>query len=54
MYILRFCCSYLLKGDDEDVMAELRKMEDEMQDVARMLHPIDYLDAVGENDPPNY
>merc|ERR1740121_1004570 len=38
-----------LEGDDEEMTANLRKMEDEMQDIASQLHPIDYLDAVGEN-----
>jgi len=38
-----------LEGDDEDMMAQLRRMEEEMQDIASQLHPIDYLDAVGEN-----
>jgi len=37
-----------LEGDDEDMMERLRKMENEMQDIASQLHPIDYLDAVGE------
>merc|ERR1719447_410051 len=30
-------------------MDQLRMMEEEMQDIASLLHPIDYLDAVGEN-----
>lgn len=38
-----------LEGDDEDMMAYIREMEEEMQDVACQLLPIDYLDAVGEN-----
>eukprot|EP00928_Gymnodinium_smaydae_P035985 TRINITY_DN25233_c0_g1_i1.p1 TRINITY_DN25233_c0_g1~~TRINITY_DN25233_c0_g1_i1.p1 ORF type:complete len:898 (+),score=93.81 TRINITY_DN25233_c0_g1_i1:139-2832(+) len=38
-----------LEGDDDDIMRELRSMENEMQDIATHLHPIDYLDAVGEN-----
>lgn len=38
-----------LEGDDEDVVSKLRSMEREMQDIAAHLHPIDYLDAVGEN-----
>eukprot|EP00913_Durusdinium_trenchii_P020886 g19624.t1 len=37
-----------LEGDDEDMMEELRKMEDQMQDIASQLHPIDYFDTVGE------
>lgn len=37
-----------LEGDDEDMMDQLRKMEEQMQDIASQLHPIDYLDAVGE------
>eukprot|EP00931_Biecheleriopsis_adriatica_P087126 TRINITY_DN61636_c0_g1_i1.p1 TRINITY_DN61636_c0_g1~~TRINITY_DN61636_c0_g1_i1.p1 ORF type:complete len:890 (-),score=181.80 TRINITY_DN61636_c0_g1_i1:36-2705(-) len=37
-----------LEGDDEDMMDQLRRMEDQMQDIASQLHPIDYLDAVGE------
>lgn len=37
-----------LDGDDEDMMEQLRAMEDEMQDIASQLHPIDYIDAVGE------
>jgi len=35
--------------DEEDMMERLRQMEDEMQDMPSQLHPIDYLDAVGEN-----
>lgn len=38
-----------LEGDDEDMMDQLKRMEHEMQDIASQLHPIDYLDAVGEN-----
>mmetsp|Transcript_29641 Transcript_29641/g.52857 ORF Transcript_29641/g.52857 Transcript_29641/m.52857 type:complete len:910 (+) Transcript_29641:146-2875(+) len=38
-----------LEGDDEDMMDQLRGMENEMQDIASQLLPIDYLDAVGEN-----
>merc|ERR1719478_333706 len=38
-----------LEGDDEDMMAGIREMEEEMQDIACQLLPIDYLDAVGEN-----
>ncbi|CAK9021231.1 unnamed protein product [Durusdinium trenchii] len=34
---------------EEDMMDKLRMMEEEMQDIASSLHPIDYLDAVGEN-----
>jgi len=34
---------------DEDMMERLRKMEEEMQDMATQLHPIDYLESVGEN-----
>ncbi|CAE7540253.1 hppA [Symbiodinium natans] len=37
-----------LEGDDEDMMADLRRMEEEMQDIASQLHPIDYFDVVGE------
>ncbi|CAE8677992.1 unnamed protein product [Polarella glacialis] len=37
-----------LEGDDEEIMEQLREMEGEMQDIASKLHPIDYLDAVGE------
>jgi Na+/H+-translocating membrane pyrophosphatase len=37
------------EGDDHNMMARLRKMEEEMQDISSQLHPIDYLDAVGEN-----
>jgi len=38
-----------VEGDDEDMMEQLKRMEQEMQDIACQLHPIDYLDAVGEN-----
>lgn len=38
-----------MEGDDEDMIDKLRKMEHDMQDIASQLHPIDYLDAVGEN-----
>jgi len=38
-----------LADTEEDMMDQLRMMEEEMQDVAGLLHPIDYLDAVGEN-----
>lgn len=38
-----------LAESDEDMMDQLRMMEEEMQDVAALLHPIEYLDAVGEN-----
>lgn len=38
-----------LAQDEEDIMDHLRMMEEEMQDVASLLHPIDYLDSVGEN-----
>lgn len=37
-----------VEGDDEDMMADLRRMEEEMQDIASQLHPIDYFDVVGE------
>eukprot|EP00927_Polykrikos_kofoidii_P007260 TRINITY_DN12967_c0_g1_i1.p1 TRINITY_DN12967_c0_g1~~TRINITY_DN12967_c0_g1_i1.p1 ORF type:complete len:898 (+),score=127.16 TRINITY_DN12967_c0_g1_i1:162-2855(+) len=36
-------------GDDTNILDQLRAMEKEMQDIASQLHPIDYLDAVGEN-----
>ena len=38
-----------VEGDDEDMMNSIREMEDEMEDIACQLLPIDYLDAVGEN-----
>jgi len=38
-----------LGEEDEDMMDQLRMMEEEMQDVASTLHPIHYLDAIGEN-----
>merc|ERR550537_1507516 len=38
-----------LAEEEEDMMDQLRLMEEEMQDIASQLHPIDYLDAVGEN-----
>lgn len=38
-----------LEGDDEDMANKLNQMENQMQDIASQLHPIDYLDAVGEN-----
>lgn len=38
-----------LHDSDEDMMDQLRMMEEEMQDVVSLLHPIEYLDAVGEN-----
>jgi len=38
-----------IEGDDEDMMNAIREMEEEMQDIASQLLPIDYLDAVGEN-----
>jgi len=38
-----------LADEEEDMMDQLRMMEEEMKDVAAELHPIDYLDAVGEN-----
>jgi len=39
----------LADDEKEDLMDELRAMEEEMRDIATHLHPIDYLDAVGEN-----
>lgn len=38
-----------LAEEEEDMMDQLRMMEEEMHDVASLLHPIDYLDAVGDN-----
>merc|ERR1719313_3096952 len=38
-----------LAEEEEDMMDQLRMMEEEMQDVASQLHPIDYIDAIGEN-----
>merc|ERR1719235_2337088 len=38
-----------ITGDDADIMAAIRGMEQEMSDIATQLLPIDYLDAVGEN-----
>lgn len=38
-----------LDDDEEDMMDQLRMMEEEMQDVAQLLHPIHYLDAIGDN-----
>lgn len=38
-----------LNEEEEDMMDQLRMMEEEMHDVASLLHPIDYLDAVGDN-----
>ncbi|CAE7949056.1 hppA2, partial [Symbiodinium sp. KB8] len=38
-----------LQEEEEDMMDQLRMMEEEMKDIASSLHPIDYLDAVGEN-----
>eukprot|EP00931_Biecheleriopsis_adriatica_P050105 TRINITY_DN29003_c0_g1_i1.p1 TRINITY_DN29003_c0_g1~~TRINITY_DN29003_c0_g1_i1.p1 ORF type:complete len:916 (-),score=195.63 TRINITY_DN29003_c0_g1_i1:6-2753(-) len=38
-----------LAQEEEDMMDQLRMMEEEMSDVASQLHPIDFLDAVGEN-----
>eukprot|EP00927_Polykrikos_kofoidii_P018484 TRINITY_DN18574_c0_g2_i1.p1 TRINITY_DN18574_c0_g2~~TRINITY_DN18574_c0_g2_i1.p1 ORF type:complete len:902 (+),score=131.68 TRINITY_DN18574_c0_g2_i1:81-2786(+) len=38
-----------LADEEADMMDQLRMMEEEMQDVVSLLHPIDYLDAVGEN-----
>merc|ERR1719343_496460 len=38
-----------LEEEEEDMMDQLRMMEEEMHDVVSLLHPIDYLDAVGEN-----
>jgi len=38
-----------LAEEEEDMMDQLRMMEEEMSDVAAELHPIDFLDAVGEN-----
>merc|ERR550537_809124 len=38
-----------LAEEEEDMMDQLRLMEASMQDIASKLHPIDYLDAVGEN-----
>jgi len=38
-----------LSEEEEDMMDQLRMMEEEMHDVASLLHPIDYLDAVGDN-----
>jgi len=38
-----------LPDDQDDMMDQLRMMEEEMQDIASRLHPIDYLDAVGQN-----
>eukprot|EP00448_Togula_jolla_P003982 CAMPEP_0170598924 /NCGR_PEP_ID=MMETSP0224-20130122/16512_1 /TAXON_ID=285029 /ORGANISM="Togula jolla, Strain CCCM 725" /LENGTH=902 /DNA_ID=CAMNT_0010923519 /DNA_START=123 /DNA_END=2827 /DNA_ORIENTATION=+ len=35
--------------EEEEMMDQLRMMEEEMQDVSSMLHPIDYLDGVGTN-----
>merc|ERR1719454_1248527 len=38
-----------LAEEEEDMMDQLRMMEEEMHDVASLLHPIDYLDSVGDN-----
>eukprot|EP00928_Gymnodinium_smaydae_P042173 TRINITY_DN2843_c0_g1_i1.p1 TRINITY_DN2843_c0_g1~~TRINITY_DN2843_c0_g1_i1.p1 ORF type:complete len:902 (-),score=213.89 TRINITY_DN2843_c0_g1_i1:89-2794(-) len=38
-----------LEEEEEDMMDQLRMMEEEMHDVVSLLHPIDYLDCVGEN-----
>eukprot|EP00434_Breviolum_minutum_P001679 symbB.v1.2.001486.t1/scaffold48.1/size388161/19 len=38
-----------LNEEEEDMMDQLRMMEEEMEDIASSLHPLDYLDAVGEN-----
>eukprot|EP00930_Biecheleria_cincta_P005412 TRINITY_DN106340_c0_g1_i1.p1 TRINITY_DN106340_c0_g1~~TRINITY_DN106340_c0_g1_i1.p1 ORF type:complete len:910 (+),score=126.35 TRINITY_DN106340_c0_g1_i1:192-2921(+) len=38
-----------LADEEEDMMDQLRMMEEEMHDMASELHPIDFLDAVGEN-----
>lgn len=37
-----------LHEDDEDLKDALKRMDGEIQDIASMLHPIDYIDAVGE------
>merc|ERR1719401_161271 len=38
-----------LSEEEEDFHDQLRMMEEEMQDVVSLLHPIDYIDAIGEN-----
>ncbi|CAE8658280.1 unnamed protein product, partial [Polarella glacialis] len=38
-----------LAEEEEDQMDQLRMMEEEMRDIASEMHPIDYLDGVGEN-----
>jgi K(+)-stimulated pyrophosphate-energized sodium pump len=38
-----------LNEEEEDMMDQLRMMEEEMQDVAGLLHPINYMDAIGDN-----
>jgi len=38
-----------LAEEEEEMMDQLRMMEEEMQDIAAQLHPINYLDAIGEN-----
>ena len=38
-----------LERDKQMQAEQLRMMEEEMHDVASLLHPIDYLDAVGDN-----
>lgn len=38
-----------LDEGDDDMLDQLRMMEEEMKDVVSTLHPIDFLDAVGEN-----
>jgi len=38
-----------LVDTEEDMMDQLRMMEEEVQDIVSLLHPIDYLDAVGGN-----
>ncbi|CAJ1435491.1 unnamed protein product [Effrenium voratum] len=37
-----------LDEEEEDMMDQLRMMEEEMKDIASTMHPIDYLDAVGK------
>lgn len=38
-----------LDEGDDDMLDQLRMMEEEMKDVVSLLHPIEFLDAVGEN-----
>lgn len=38
-----------LADEWDDMMDQLRMMEEEMHDVVSLLHPIDFLDAIGEN-----